>query len=146
MYVAKPNLVTQHAGVLYLNNLAVMAPPGLSQSAASYTLPQDIYMMSSASHMHRGGTKFVSTTSTGKTLYTTTDWDEPRGLPYSPPLVLKSGTSISWTCTYDNTTGTLLSFGESATKNVMCISVSVFYPVADVTNPVLGPSGIENQL
>ncbi len=145
MYVAKPGVVTQHAGVLYLNNLAVMAPPGMSTSSSSYTLPQDVQIMSSASHMHRGGTNFVSKASSGETLYTTTEWAEPPGLPYSPPLELKSGTTITWKCTYDNTTGTLLSFGESATKNVMCISVSVFYPVTNIDNPVLG-SAIEGAL
>jgi hypothetical protein len=35
MYVAKPGVVTQHAGVMYLNNLAVMAPPGISNSTDS---------------------------------------------------------------------------------------------------------------
>jgi hypothetical protein len=138
MYVAKPGVVTQHAGVMYLNNLAVMAPPGMSTSTDSFTLPQDVQIMSSASHMHFGGVDFVASASSGETLFTTMQWDEPPGKPYSPPMLLKSGTKITWTCTYDNMTGTLLSFGESATKNVMCISVSVFYPVSDINNPVLG--------
>jgi len=140
MYVAKPGLVTQHAGVLYLDNTAVAAPPGISTSTDSYTLPQDVQIMSSASHMHHYGTNFVSTASSGETLFTTTQWAEPPGKPYSPPLPLTSGTTITWTCTYDNTGGTLLSFGESALKNVMCISISVFFPVSDINNPVLGSS------
>jgi hypothetical protein len=140
IYVATPGVVTQHAGVMYLNNEAVMAPPGISTSTDSFTLPQDIQLMSSASHMHHGGTNFVATASSGQTLYQTTEWAEPPGKPYSPPLSLTTGTKITWTCTYDNTTGTLLSFGESALKNVMCISVSVFYPVSDINNPVLGSS------
>jgi hypothetical protein len=37
-----------------------------------------------------------------------------------------------------NTTGQELTFGESAVTNVMCISSNIFYPVSDVTNPVLG--------
>jgi hypothetical protein len=41
-----------------------------------------------------------------------------------------------------NTTGQELTFGESAETNVMCISSNIFYPVTDVTNPVLGnPAG-----
>jgi len=145
MYVAKPGAVTQHAGVMYLNNLAVMAPPGHSVSTDSYTLPQDVSIMSSASHMHHYGTNFVSTASSGQTLYSTTQWAEPPGKPYSPPLPLTSGTTISWSCTYDNTGGTLLSFGESALNNVMCISISVFFPVSDINNPVLGSSIEEAQ-
>ena len=145
MYVAKPGLVTQHAGVMYLNNTAVAAPPGVSTSTSSYTLPQDVQIMSSASHMHHGGTNFVAKASSGQTLYTTTEWAEPPGEPYSPPMLLTSGTTITWTCTYDNTSGTLLTFGESALKNVMCISVSVFYPVSNINDPVLG-SSIEGAL
>jgi hypothetical protein len=140
MDVAKSGAVTQHAGVMYLNNLGVSAPPGVSNSEDSFTLPQAVNVMSSGSHMHSGGTNFWAKASSGETLFTTTQWSEPKAETYSPPMVLQSGTTITWQCTYDNTTGSLLTFGESATKNVMCISVSVFYPVSDINNPVLGSS------
>jgi hypothetical protein len=140
MDVAKSGAVTQHAGVMYLNNLGVSAPPGISTSQDSFTLPQDVSILSSDSHMHAGGTNFVAKASSGQTLFSTTEWSEPKAETYGPPMVLQSGTTISWQCTYDNTTGSLLTFGESATKNVMCISVSIFYPVSDINNPVLGSS------
>jgi hypothetical protein len=138
MNIAKPGVVTQHAGVLYLNDVTLVVPPGTSTSHQSYTLPQDVNIMSSDSHMHQKGTNFVATASSGETLFTTTEWSEPPSKIYSPPMQLKSGTSVSWSCTYDNMTDATLTFGQSATKNVMCISVSIFYPVSDVTNPVLG--------
>jgi hypothetical protein len=143
MYIAKPGVVTNHAGVLYLNQVSMTVPASCTsgcESSQSYTLSQDVNLLSSGSHMHKYGTNFVSTTSTGVTLYQTTQWADPPGKVYSPPLQLSSGTSITWTCTDVNATGEELTFGESAETNVMCISVSIFYPVTDVTNPVLGTS------
>jgi hypothetical protein len=62
----------------------------------------------------------------------------PPAKVFSPALALTAGTSITWTCTDVNATGQELTFGESAVTNVMCIYTSIFYPVSDVTNPVLG--------
>ncbi len=138
MYVAKPNVVTQHAGVIFLNNAGISVPPGMSTATSSYTLPQNVMIMSSDSHMHKAATNFVATAGS-TTLFTTTEWAEPLAKQYAPtPLSLPSGTKVTWSCTYNNTSGTTMTFGESANTNVMCISVSIFYPVSDVTNPVLG--------
>jgi hypothetical protein len=140
MYVAKPNVVTNHAGVIFLNNAGIYVPTGgqAVETTDSYTLPQDVYILTASSHMHKYATKFVASASSGQTLYSTTSWDNPTPATYSPALHLSSGTSITWTCTDVNTTGSALTFGESANTNVMCIDVNIFYPVQDVTNPVLG--------
>jgi hypothetical protein len=141
MWVAKPNVVTNHAGVLFLNQATMTVAATCTtgcQSTGTYQLPQDVYILQAAGHMHKFATNFVATTSTGVTLYTNTQWSEPEPENYSPPLMLPSGTTITWTCTDVNTTGQELTFGESAETNVMCISQNVFYPVSDVTNPVLG--------
>jgi hypothetical protein len=141
MYIAKPNVVTNHAGALFLNNAAISVPATCTTGCPAtqqYTLPQDVYLLSAVSHMHKYATNFVATTSTGLTLFTTTQWAEPPPKVFSPPLHLTTGTTITWTCTDVNTTGTTLTFGESANTNVMCISSNIFYPVSNVTNPVLG--------
>ncbi|MGO9839196.1 MAG: hypothetical protein ACLP1X_33860 [Polyangiaceae bacterium] len=141
MWVAKPNVVTNHAGVLFLNQATMTVAATCTTgcpSTGTYQLPQDVYILQAAGHMHKFATNFVATTSTGVTLYTNTQWSEPEPENYSPPLMLASGTTITWTCTDVNTTGEELTFGESAETNVMCISQNVFYPVSDVDNPVLG--------
>jgi hypothetical protein len=143
MYVAKANVVTNHAGSLFLNNATISvaasctAPTGC-QSTSSYTLPQDVYILTAVSHMHKYATNFIATTSTGLTLFTSTQWAEPPAKVYSPPLHLTAGTSITWTCTDVNPTGATLTFGESANTNVMCISSNIFYPVSNVSSPFLG--------
>jgi hypothetical protein len=142
VYAAKPGMVTQHAGVLYLNNPAIFVPPGVTTVTSSYTLSQDVNLMTSGSHMHKQGTNFVSAAGTD-TLYATTQWSEPPGVAFSPPMTLSKGTKITWSCTYNNMTSNYETFGESAQTNVMCISVSTFYPVSDITNPVIG-SAVDN--
>jgi hypothetical protein len=146
MWVAKPNVVTNHAGALFLNQAAMTVAAscttatGGCQSSSSYTLPQDVYILTADSHMHQFATNFIATTSTGVTLFQTTQWAEPPAQVYSPPLMLPAGTTITWTCTDVNNTGAELTFGEHAATNVMCISSNIFYPVStsSLSDPVLG--------
>ena len=61
---------------------------------------------------------------------------------YSPPVKISSGIHDHLDLHTDaNSTGQYLTFGESAVTNVMCISQSIFYPVQDIDNPVLGVGG-----
>jgi Copper type II ascorbate-dependent monooxygenase, C-terminal domain len=144
MYIGKPGVVTNHAGVIFENNATMMVPVSSMPvvSTLSNTLNQDVNVLLSASHMHKFGKSFTATyTPPGgqaQTLYTTDQWDEPKPTIFQSPLHLPSGTTITWSCTDVNTTTQTLTFGEYAQSNVMCISVSIFYPVADVNNPVLG--------
>jgi hypothetical protein len=149
MYIAKSGAVTQHAGVLFLNNMSLTVAPTCTSgcpSADTYTLTQDVNILSTEGHMHKYGTEFVTTVSPpgqlpNGQLYETTQWDEPMQQEYAPPVKISSGSTITWTCTDTNTTGQYLTFGESAVTNVMCISQSIFYPVQDIENPVLGVGG-----
>jgi hypothetical protein len=138
--VAKTGEVTQHVGPIFLNQALLSVPPTgqPSTSTASYTLTQDVNLLLGASHMHKRATNFVSTASTGQTLFQTTQWSEPQPKIYSPALHLASGTTITWSCTYVNDTGSTLTFGESASTNVMCISEFIYYPVQNTANPVVG--------
>jgi hypothetical protein len=140
IYVGRTADVTQHVGPIFLNQalLSVPATGQPSTSTASYSLTQDVNLLLGASHMHKRATHFISTASTGQTLFETTEWSEPKPNIYSPALHLASGTTITWSCTYVNDTGSTLTFGESAQSNVMCISEFIYYPVQNTANPVLG--------
>jgi hypothetical protein len=147
MYVGKEGVVSNHAGVIFLNNIGMSVPPTGQPvvSSSSMTLNQDVNILLTSSHMHKFATNFISTATppggTAQTLYTTTQWDEPIPVRFSTPLQFPSGTTFSWSCTDVNNTGEKLTFGEYAQTNVMCIAVDIFYPVQDITNPVLG-SGV----
>ena len=115
MHVAKPGLVTEHVGVLYLSQTNFTSPPldippGVHTATAWYTLAQDVNLLMSGSHMHKRATNFVAQTSPGTQLYATTQWSDPTPRYFSGPLAVKSGTSITWSCTYNNDTGSDLVF------------------------------------
>jgi hypothetical protein len=122
-----PALLEHRAASLFLNNLGLRIPPGESVQTASYTLPADIWLLGAASHMHKWGTHFEATTGEGTMLYQTDEWAEPKPTRFDPPLPLTRGTSISWSCHYANDTGSVITFGDSAIHNEMCILPGEFY-------------------
>ena len=125
-----PSLLQQRAATLFLINSQINVPPGKSQATATYTLPTDIWLLGAASHMHSRGIDFVATADTGDTLYQGTDWAEPRPKIFQPALPLKSGTKITFTCTYQNNSSITMTFGESAATNEMCNFPAEFYNTA----------------
>jgi hypothetical protein len=123
--------IEQKAGGVFLNNLGLKVPPGKSTQTKSWTLTDDIQLLTAVSHMHRHAVDFVSTIDDGRQLFESKDWDGPKVADFSPPLALTAGTTITWSCSFENDTGDTLTFGESASKNEMCIFNGVYYPSAD---------------
>jgi Copper type II ascorbate-dependent monooxygenase, C-terminal domain len=126
-----PSTITKWIAQLYYNRVVLSVAPGDGQVVSTTcTVPSTygpISLISGVSHMHSRGVHFVASTSTGTSLLNTTAWDEPPTQTYDPPILLNPGDSITWTCTYDNTTGNTLTFGDSAAKNEMCIFLARFY-------------------
>lgn len=123
--------VTYKAGGVFLNNLGLKVPPGKSTATKSWELTSDIKLLVAVSHMHRHALDFTSSTSDGTKIYESTDWDGPKPADFDPPMELATGTSITWSCTFQNDTSETLGFGESAAKNEMCIFNGIYYPSAD---------------
>lgn len=121
-----PGAVTNKVASMFLNQVLLSVPPGMSTQSRTYTLAQDINLMGTGSHMHKQGVHFVATAN-GMNLYDGTEWQEPMPRVYNPPLHLTAGTRITWACTYNNQTGQTLTFGESASKNEMCIYEGEFF-------------------
>ncbi len=138
MHVASPGSVKQYAGVVFFNNIGLVIPPTNTPvpASATCTLPQDMNVLQANAHMHQKATDFVATAGSQQ-IYTTQSYSTPTLEKFDPPMQLKAGTPITWTCTYQNDTGAPLTFGESATKNVMCIYMMQFYPLADPNNPTI---------
>jgi hypothetical protein len=136
LYVAPNGSVTQHAGVIFMNNVGISVPPGGGETShsASCTLPFQANVLFVGSHMHSRGTDFLAVEG-GNTLYHTTDWAEPPPMVFSPPMQIASGTNVQWTCKYTNETNQTLMFGESAATDVMCILTGQYYPVPTGRNP-----------
>ena len=126
--VVDSKAVQTYVAGIFLNNATLSVRPGSATASHSYRLTQNINLMSGVSHMHKQGIGFVANTSDGRTLYQGTNWDEPEPTVFNPAMPINSGTTITWTCTYNNTTGRTLTFGESASTNEMCIFTGTFYP------------------
>jgi hypothetical protein len=126
-----PSTITKWIAQLYFNRTVLSVPQGDGQVVTTTcTVPStygQISLLRGASHMHSRGVHYVANTSTGTKLVDTTIWDEPPISTYDPPITLNPGDSITWTCTYNNMTGGTLTFGDSASKNEMCIFLARFY-------------------
>jgi hypothetical protein len=138
LHVAAAGSVTQYAGGTFMNQVALVVPPTgqPTTSTATCTVPYDMNVMGSGSHMHNRATDFVAT-SGSQQLYTTKQWADPVPAVYNPPTILKKGSQVTWSCTYVNDTTAPLTFGESAQNNIMCIYEMQFYPVQDPNNPTI---------
>jgi hypothetical protein len=116
---------------LHFNRVAMTIPPGAGTTVStSCTIPDTfgpIGLLSAISHMHKRGVHFTAMTSSGVSLLDTTNWDEPPPTEYGSPVMLAPGDAIEWSCTYDNTTGDTLTYGDSAEKNEMCIYIARFF-------------------
>jgi hypothetical protein len=131
-YVAAPGTVTDHAAHIFYNNVGVYVPPHSPGTAKkTCVLPKDISLFSVTSHMHKFGTSFKAETDDGQTLYESTSWSEAPFHVFDPPLALKKGQKVTYTCSYQNSTDSPLTFGESANTNEMCILSGRYFPADD---------------
>jgi hypothetical protein len=122
-----PSAVEGKAAPMFLNNLGLKVPAGKSTQTGTYTVPKDIALLRGSSHMHRHGAHFTATLSDGTMLYETNVWDEPVPRVFDPPLPISGGAQITWSCDFENDAGFILTFGESAANNEMCIYSAIFY-------------------
>jgi hypothetical protein len=138
IFVAAPGVVTQHAGTFDALLYSISVPPTAQPVTvgSSCKLPQDMNLVAVAGHMHERASDFI-TTSGGTTLLETSEWSGSPPKLFSPPLPLKAGADLTWSCVYTNETGAPLAYGPSALTNVMCNTVLSFYPIQDISNPVI---------
>jgi hypothetical protein len=132
VHATDPANVPIHASQIFSNTLSVnIEPRSKATIKHSCTVPKDVNLFTAASHMHSHGVHYVARSSDGQLLYETRDWAEPEPWTFSPPRLLKAGSTIDVACDFDNPTDQALSFGESAATNEMCIFVGGYYPALD---------------
>jgi len=131
---ATPGSVQNRAGVFFFNNVAIYVPKAPNpQSPPNYpisktcTIPRDVNFLFATGHMHKFA-KNLTAKLNGNVIYSTDSWDNSPFVQFMPVLQLKQGQQIEFTCTYQNTTNGILTFGDSAETNEMCIFDGQFYP------------------
>jgi hypothetical protein len=123
--------VTKWVAQLYLNRVYLSVPPGAGRTVTTTCSIPSVYgpisLIGAGSHMHMRGIHFVADTNTGIRLLETDEWEEPPLIAYDPPIAMNPGDSVTWTCTYNNETAQPITFGQSASKNEMCIYIASYY-------------------
>lgn len=127
-HLAAPGTVKDRAAVMFIVQPNINIPPNTTQDVEyDCTVPLDMSVLKTASHMHKHGTKFTSTVG-GLPFYETDTWDEPKPALFDPPMELHAGDPLHFACTFQNNSPDTLTFGESAQSNEMCILVASFFP------------------
>jgi hypothetical protein len=127
------------AGFLFIGNPTISLPPN-----ATTTLGPSFLSMPAAysgakffaitGHEHKLGTNVVVSVSSGvadpgTSLYDVPGWNwaEPKTVFLDPPVTVPDGSGLRFTCTWNNTTSSSVSFGESA-NDEMCFFWAYYYP------------------
>lgn len=127
-----PSEVVHEAEAFMVSKFNLSIPPGEQSQSGTCTLNQDTTIISVAPHMHVLGTH-MKVVAGSSTMGDVTLLDEPylfdeqivQLLPQEVPM--KAGDKISVECSYNNTTGGTVTFGDSSLQE-MCISGHFRYP------------------
>lgn len=124
--------------IAFLTESISLPPLSATDVDVTCIIPTDIDLHSLLSHTHGLGkgvdAVVVGGEHDGETIYTTTEWDGAPNLKFDPPLHLRAGDAIHWTCHYYNDTGKLVQYGASAAEE-MC-GVAGYYSPGPV--PIFG--------
>ena len=138
LHTVNPAEVEQEAGSIIFSNTNISVPPhGKQRVTMTCKIPFDIHPAQLWSHMHKWGTRFVATTddseaavALGDSLYTELSWNEPkpRTYPHDPPITIRAGKTITFSCDFENDTNNTLKYGDSAVTNEMCLLHGTYWP------------------
>ncbi len=121
------------AGIFAFGTMDINLPGGAKgmNLGSSCAMPKDLDVFAVQPHMHKLGTRITFEHGTGpadaQVVYKRDPWVFG-AQPIDPfPIRLKKGDYAKATCTFDNTTGQAVSYGES-TKDEMCYLVLFYTP------------------
>lgn len=133
--IAAENVVAE-ANMLFYGNPDLDIPQGEYSTPWRYlsVLP-DTKVFALTGHTHAYGTNVEVSMSSGvddegMSVYPGADefiWDEPPVTTFDPPLDFGENQGFRYRCSWDNTSGETLGFGESARKE-MCFLWAYYYP------------------
>jgi hypothetical protein len=138
LHTMDPAQVQQEAGSIFFYNPLISIPAASKMTVTrSCPVTADIHLALLWSHMHSRGVAFSASSDDAATadddLYETTQWNEPaaRQFPYDPPITLHAGSTITYSCTYENPSDKAIVAGQSAATNEMCILHGMYWPRID---------------
>ncbi len=124
------------ANILNCDNRDItVAPQSEGEITGTCIVPFDLDLVLLASHAHAYLTKFEAriydgTRTLDKVIYTNEQWDSPNIVVVDPPISLKKGMGITFTCHYLNQTDHELTYGFGQ-YGEMCATMNVYAFPAD---------------
>jgi hypothetical protein len=117
------------AGTLFFRDWHIYVPPlpGTATATMRCEIPEDISLLYATSHMHRRGTAFRSTIDSTP-LHDSDDWESPTPTIYWPPRDIPAGSTIEFSCDFQNDAPTPVVEGISADADEMCVLVGGYWP------------------
>ncbi len=130
--------VAQRAGVIFWYNNYIAIPAASAASATtSCPVTEDVNLVQQVAHMHARGVDYTASlldgdpllgsTSEVQQLYHTTNWNEPPAVVDSPPIPMKQGQWVKWSCGYQNTEARDIAQGQQTTDE-MCMFIGLYWP------------------
>lgn len=130
---ADPEAIDHYADIMWFNNMGIFLPAGQETSlSATCSVPYDVNVIGIMSHFHELGVHFqvdrVADGQVQELVYEDDDWAHPKYQVYQqPPILLRKGDGLRWTCTWFNYRDNIVTFGPDST-NEMCITFALAYP------------------
>ena len=127
------------AGFLFIGDPDITLLPNMMTTLGPefFTLDpvySDAHFFALTGHEHKMGTDVTvavatSSNAPGSMVYDVPNWvwSEPATVYPNPPFTVPSGGGFKFTCTWNNTSSSTISFGESA-NNEMCFFWAYYYP------------------
>jgi Copper type II ascorbate-dependent monooxygenase, C-terminal domain len=119
-------------------NTGIAIPPNGTQTVTGECTPgagANFYMAST--HTHKRGVlstihRLLADGTLGEELVHTTDWEKPdfKQWQASPFLTFKAGEKFRYSCSYQNDRNNVVTVGNSAELNEMCMAVTYFFPAS----------------
>ena len=118
-------------GILAGRTFGLVVPQGTSTQIGYCTMNGDVNILAIAPHMHQAGRhmKVYAELPGGDMLLhdDAYDFNDQQIYRKDTPVPLTQGTRVRIECSYDNTTGAAISFGDSS-DNEMCFAGLIRYP------------------
>jgi hypothetical protein len=129
------NATQAAAAMVSFNSGIAVQPMGTQDVTGSCSPPAGSKFFAYTTHTHRHGGS-VSTgahtdvTYNGQTIVSSTDWENPSVALWGPPnfLTINAGDTLGYDCHFVNTDSALVTFGETAATNEMCMSIGYYFP------------------
>jgi hypothetical protein len=128
----------QKAAPLISFNTGILIPPNGTQTVSGDCTPgagANFYLAST--HTHKRGVlstinRVLANGTMGEELVHSTDWEKPdfKEWQATPFLTFKAGEKFHYSCSYQNDRNSVVTVGNSAELNEMCMAVTYFFPAS----------------